>query len=498
MTDYDQVRYPCHTYEQTHPEHLYVLGRLHGLTPAHPANCRVLEIGCGDGGNLVPMAWQYPESRFFGFDLAGTSIADGAARVTNLGLANLELRHLDLMEFPDSDGPFDYIIAHGFYSWVPEPVRERMLELIRRILAPQGIAFVSYNAYPGSHIRGMIRDMVLFHVNRAPDAQTKLQQASAFLGFMEQGMVGTDEHGRLLKAEVARVRGFNPAHFFHDDLAVTNQPFYLHEFAARAEARGLQYLTDADFPSTQDSRLAPEVRELLAQLGSVVLREQYLDFLRCRRFRQTLLCHAEINREHPQNPRCLREFWLAGQVTATPGRSDEWTSPGGARLRSPHPVARAALTALGAQWPGRWNFSGLAGAVEKETGGPREAVEDLLDKVLWEAFTSGMIHAWPDKEPFASKLSQRPAASSLARKLLQDGDSVVTMLHGNVTIGDAAGRTLISLLDGTRDAAALTEALAASPALIEQSADPVERMKLARENVSTGLQHLLHLALLTA
>ena len=498
MTDYDHVRYPCHAYEHTHPEHLYVLGRLHGMTPAHPARSRVLEIGCGDGGNLVPMAWQYPQSRFFGFDLAETSIVAGQARAKDLELTNLELRHLDLMEFPESEGPFDYVIAHGFYSWVPDFVRERMLELVRRILTPQGIAFVSYNAYPGSHIRGMIRDMVLFHVSRAPDAKSKVEQAKAFLGFMEKGMAGTDEHGRLLKAEVARVQGFNPAHFFHDDLAAINQPFYLHEFTAQAEARSLQYLTDADFPSTQDSRLAPEVRESLSQLGNVVLREQYLDFLRCRRFRQTLLCHAGVRLDRHVDPRRLREFWLAGQVTATPGRTDEWSCPGGARLRSPHPVARAALTAISAQWPGRWDFSGLADAVEKETGGPREAVEDLLDKVLWEAFTSGMIHAWPNKEPFAAKLSERPVASALARKLLQHGDSVVTMLHGNVTIGDAAGRTLISLLDGTRDVTALTEGLAASPELIELAADPAERMKLARENVTSGLQHLLHLALLTA
>ncbi len=126
MTDYDEVRYPCHTYEQTHPEHLYVMGRLHGMTPARPANCRVLEIGCGDGGNLVPMASQFPQSRFFGFDLAETSITAGQARAKDFALTNLELRHLDLMEFPESAERFDYIIVHGFYSWVPEAVRERM------------------------------------------------------------------------------------------------------------------------------------------------------------------------------------------------------------------------------------------------------------------------------------------------------------------------------------------------------------------------------------
>ena len=498
MTDYDHVRYPCHAYAHTHPDHLYVLGTLHGLTPAHPARCRVLEIGCGDGGNLLPMAWQYPESHFLGFDLSETSIAAGREQARDFQLTNLDLRHLDLMDFPESEGPFDYIIAHGFYSWVPDFVRARLLELIRRILSPQGVAFVSYNAYPGSHIRGMIREMTLFHISSAPDAQTKVEQARTFLGFMEKGMTGTDENGRLLKAEVARVQGFDPAHFFHDDLAEINQPFYLREFAEQAESHGLAYLTDADFPSTQDTRLAPEVRQTLAALPNEVMRQQYLDFLRCRRFRQTLLCHPEAHPDRQADPHRLREFWFAGQVTATSGRTDQWTCPGGAMLRSAHPVARAAMTAIGALWPGRWSFPALTDAVEKETGGPREAVEKLLDQLLWEALTTGMIHAWPDKEPFASRLSERPVSSPFARQLLQHGDSVVTMLHANITIGDASGRTLISLLDGTRDEAALIAALAASPAQMEQTPDPATRLRLAKENVTSGLQNLLKIALLSA
>src|SRR5688572_11888009 len=289
MTDYDEVRYPGHAYAHTHPEHLYVLGRLHGMNPVNPAQCRVLEIGCGDGANLVPMAWQLPESRFFGFDLAETSIAAGQGVVREMGLQNLELRHMDLMDFPESEGPFDYIIAHGFYSWVPAPVRERMMGLVRRVLSPQGLVFVSYNAYPGGHLRSMVRDMVLFHVNSAPDAKSRVMQAKAFLGFLEDGIADLDDHGRLLKAEVARVKQLDPAHYFHDDLAAINQSFYLHEFVAQAAAEGLQYLGDADFPSTRDSRVHPDVRETLAQLsGNPVLKAQYLDFLKFRCFCQTL------------------------------------------------------------------------------------------------------------------------------------------------------------------------------------------------------------------
>jgi methyltransferase-like protein len=498
MTEYDQVRYPGHAYAHTHPEHLYVLGRLHGMSPVDPARCRVLEIGCGDGANLVPMAWQSPGSRFVGFDLAETSIATGREMIRAMGLSNLELHQMDLMDLPDSAGPFDYIIAHGFYSWVPAVVRERMLALAGKLLSSQGIAFVSYNAYPGGHLRNLVREMVLFHVNHAPDPATKVEQARAFLGFLGDGIANLDEHGRLLKAEVARVREFDPAHFFHDDLAAINQSFYLHEFVAQAAAHGLQYLSDADFPSTQDSRMPPDVRETLGQLsGRPVLKAQYLDFLKFRRFSQTLLCHEDVRLERHPGPASMREFFTCGIIETVSGRSDEWRSPRGARMRSGHPVAQAAFAAIGKRWPGRWDFASLTDAVLQEAGGSRDTVGDVLAKVLWEAFTVGMIDAYPARESFALKPSEKPVASELARHQLTRGNSIVTLLHGTVGVGDATGRLLISLLDGTRDREALVAAMAESALLREQEPDKARRLTIARESADAGLERLAHLALLT-
>ena len=38
--------------------------------------------------------------------------------VTQLGLSNVDLQAADIMDLPDAFGSFDYIIAHGLYSWV--------------------------------------------------------------------------------------------------------------------------------------------------------------------------------------------------------------------------------------------------------------------------------------------------------------------------------------------------------------------------------------------
>lgn len=498
MTDYDLVRYPGNAYEFTHPAHLYVLGRLHGMNPAPPAQCSVLEIGCGDAANLIPMAWQYPGARIVGFDLAESSIAAGQKVADDLNLKNLELRVQDMIDYPDSGGPFDYIIAHGFYSWVPAAVREKMWFTIRRLLAPQGIAFVSYNAQPGGHLRSLVREMMLFHVRGAPDAATKVREAQAFLGFLEEGMIGADDHSRLLKSEIARVRGYHPGHLFHDDLASTNDAFYVHEFVSHAAAHGLQYVTDSDFPSTCENRLpAPTQRTLGQYAGEPVLKQVYLDFLKCRRFNQTLLCHAGLAVQRNPQPELLREFFVGGIISREPDQQNAWNSVRGGRMRTSHPVAAATLDAIGEKWPGRWSFDSLAEEVQRRTSQPRADVELVMERVLWEGFSTGMLDAWAEPAPCVTTVSEKPVASALARYMLQQSDSVTTLLHSTVAVGDAAGRQLIALCDGTRDHAALVRDMFHSPVLRDQEPDEAKRQALAENCVSGGVAELVKLALMT-
>ena len=149
ITAYDEVDYPSHVYPQTHPDRLATIAMLLGMNPVPVEACRVLEMGCGAGGNIIPMAFDLPESSFVGIDLAGSAIAQGRELIAALGLKNISLQQLDVMAFPSELGQFDYIIAHGLFSWVPEMVRDRILAICRAHLAAQGVAYISYNTYPG-------------------------------------------------------------------------------------------------------------------------------------------------------------------------------------------------------------------------------------------------------------------------------------------------------------------------------------------------------------
>ena len=73
--------------------------RLHRLVPAPVGECRVLEIGCAAGGNLIPMAAALPRSRFLGIDFSAVQVRVGTADVAALGLANVELKQVGPARF---------------------------------------------------------------------------------------------------------------------------------------------------------------------------------------------------------------------------------------------------------------------------------------------------------------------------------------------------------------------------------------------------------------
>ncbi len=263
---YDALPYMSMAFPQTHPDRLAVIARLFGMTTAPLARCRVLELGCASGGNLIPMALDLPEASFLGIDLSGRQIADGKATIAKAGLSNVELRQMDIMDVDKSLGTFDYIIAHGVFSWVPTHVQEQMFRVCAQNLAPNGVAYVSYNTYPGWHMRGMIRDMMRYHVKSFPDATVRVQQARALLDFLAQSVpTENNAYGIVLKAELEMLRKQNDSYLAHEHLEDVNSPVYFHEFAERALARGLQFLGEAEFSTMLASNLPQQVSETLAQ-----------------------------------------------------------------------------------------------------------------------------------------------------------------------------------------------------------------------------------------
>lgn len=322
-TSYDRVPYPSASIPQSHPNRLAAMGRLFGLKSPLPSRCRVLELGCADGANLLPMAEQYPESTFLGFDASRMQIAAGQKALAAAGLKNVELRAEDILNFTDN-GRFDYIIAHGIFSWVPNPVREKILDICARQLTENGVAFISYNALPGWSLRRSLRDMMRFHTEPFADPGVKVQQARALLAFLsEASPVEGNAYGRLLKSELDLFCKQPEGYLLHEFLEGENRQFYFHEFVELAGKHGLQYLSESSLAQMLAENFSDKVRDTLGTLSKgVIAQEQYMDFLRHRTFRETLLCRSEVAIRRNVTAGTMKDFAFGSLLKRLDGAVD--------------------------------------------------------------------------------------------------------------------------------------------------------------------------------
>ena len=464
---YNEVPYPSAVFPQTHPDRLAVMATLLGMSPAPVERCRVLELGCGDGWNLITMAHGLPGSEFTGIDLAAKPVARGTALATELGLRNLSLREMDVADAADL-GEFDCIIAHGLYSWVPQHVREKIMALCGRSLAASGVAYLSYNAYPGNHIRDMVRGMVRYHTAHFAEPQQKIRQARGLVKFLADAKEPREVYHELMKQELERLVGYTDAALFHDDLSSINQPFYFHEFMADAAPHGLQFLAEADVLDNRRGTYPPQVEAVLAGLdpADIVGQQQYLDFLKCRAFRQTLLCRSGVPLTRDVPPERACGMRIAGEIRAvspTPDlhsrAAEVFCGPKNAEIETDHPLVKTAFAKLSALWPECVHFRELLAHAMAELGhaGAEETARDTvqLAAALVQAHGAGFIEFRMHRAPFTIEPGEKPRASALARLQLGYGDRVTTMRHRVARIEDDLGRELLRLMDGTRDRAAL-------------------------------------------
>lgn len=486
---YDEVTYPNFAFPQTHPDRLASLGRLFGMTPAPVDCCRVLELACGNGGNLIPMALGLPESKFVGVDRAPQPIAKGKTTIAALGLNNIELLQLDINDIKSQLGQFDYIIAHGLYSWAPPEVQDRVLMICSSCLRPQGIAYISYNAYPGCHLRKITRELMLFHTKDTKHPAEQIAQARALINWLAASQSGTSAYQVFLNEVRNDLNQKLEAAIYHDDLAGINSPVYFHQFIDHAARYGLQFISEAEYFDVQYSHFSPEVCEQLSLLGEqdVLAREQYLDFLEGRSFRQTLLCHSNIALERNIPPERVRDFCLRAEVRPASDNPDiqseaveEFRGKKESAIATSFPLGKAALLCLGKQYPRSLTFDALLAEASRRIALQAPDPDSIakLEETLLKAHGAGLIEMHLHVPKFTLQPGEKPVANALARLQAQEGSIITTLLHNNVKLEDELGRQLLLLLDGTRDRSALLHELRS---IVDSNPNATPEMLTARE-----------------
>jgi SAM-dependent methyltransferase len=461
---YDAIPYDSRPQPPTHPDNLATVARLHGLAAPAVERCRVLEVGCADGGNLVPMAATLPHGEFVGLDLSPRQVADARVMADSLGLTNLHLHARSILDVDDSWGLFDYILCHGVYSWVPPEVQDKILDVCGRNLSPAGVAYVSYNTYPGWYVRAAARDLMVFHTRRVAELGEKVRQARAILDYFVQARPRQDSaYTRLLKEEADLLRDRGDAYVFHEHLETTNSAVYFQDFAARAAAKGLQYLGEAS-NHVNLTEYSADVRSTMNAVASDPIRlEQYLDFLTNRMFRRTLLCRAGL----PVSPKPSAEALMTCGLTAlarpaaenpdaASGDVVEFRTHEGFSAATNAPHIKAGLLAVYEAWPRCVPFDELwQAACAKLPAPPGDEARRALAAALLQCWLTNVVEVHVAQAPVCLTIGERPVAFPVARFQAKAGARhVCNQRHRTVAL-DEVDRKLVQLMDGTRDLAAL-------------------------------------------
>jgi methyltransferase-like protein/trans-aconitate methyltransferase len=474
MTDtvasYNQVPYAFYCFPESHPRRLQAVAHLFGLDAPAPAQCRVLELGCAVGGNIVPMAYSLPNAQLIGIDLVASQIETAKQFASGSGVTNLDLRAANIADVTAEWGKFDYIVAHGVFSYVPPDVTETMLQICAAQLSASGVAYISFNTYPGWHARMWAREAMQF---RADEFDDPIQQARAGRDFI-LALAQAPFTSTLLQGEAQYLQGRDESYIVHEYLERTNQPFYFRDFAARIAERGLQYLGDAfQNGMVAAENWAPFRSWMEANRDNLIRQEQYVDFVRNREFRRALICRSDLTIDRTQMLARAETMQAASYLrqSAEPNGMTRFAHSRGGDLVTGAGPLHDALVSISRRFPQTISVKEVIDAA----GQQRAAVlRELLN-----CWMNGMLELYVDPPPVLTHApSDKPRASLVARYLAAQNQAPINQRHGSIPV-DATQRRFIQLLDGTRTREQLASELG-----------------MASENIAQLLQFAMNAALL--
>tara|TARA_B110000503_G_scaffold143635_1_gene246523 strand:- start:395 stop:1993 length:1599 start_codon:yes stop_codon:yes gene_type:complete len=478
---YDETPYTAYPFEYNRPEKLKTIGTLFGATPAPLETARVLELGCSDGNNLFRFAETYPKSFTLGVDLSKVEIEHGQVTLKDLKLKNIELKAMSLTDLDESYGKFDYIICHGVFSWVPDFVRDSILDISKKLLSKNGLAFISYNTLPGWNMINTVRELMMYHSSNFTDVRDRIQQARASLNFLQESLDGQKTpHAEFMESSAKQMAEREDNYLRHEYLAEENQAFYFNKFIEMAREKDLDYLGDTDVQRMYIGNLPQKAIEKLGAITDIVKTEQYMDFIKNTQFRCTILTHKNtpISRNITQETLAKFNYYcnitpkdtninLADNSTATfyiDNIQDKTMS-------SSDPNMKSVLMVLHNNLGNSLSIKELA--IEAKKLVPNNSETAILQNIYTNFSTlifRGYINFVEDKPKSVAKISKKPKVSELVLLQIQKTHAnnkfwvttslnqlmvlqshqvdIVKALDGTNTVDQIKAKTLDALING--------------------------------------------------
>lgn len=445
-TSYNNQPYRTFANRDSHPEKLSTIARLMGLDAALPEGASVLEIGCGTGGNLIPMAERYPAAKFVGVDISSRHIEVCQGVCRELHLRNIDFQCTDILAFQGDVESFDYVICHGVYSWVPKEVQEQIMSVVARVLRPNGVAYISYNTLPGWRQRGILRDVMAFGagLSGSQEAEGQLAGGLGFMHLLAQNRQGQgDLYGAYLQEGVHRLSQSEPSYVYHEYLEASNEPLLFAEFVSHAHRYGLGYLAEAKQAMHSYEDLNDDAKRFLAGFGDELIgREQALDFFRNRMFRESLLYKGGSNLRRDLKGSVFRELifsseWrLVGVSEASGGEGESVFRENalGRELRLPGGSFAQLLGVVGGLGVTGGTFDEIR--AEMVAANPASHDEQLVMRMVGMLWQGGFVDATCSVAPVETNRAAVARVGAYARYQVVAGESVTSLRHQSYILSE--------------------------------------------------------------
>lgn len=475
---YDEFPYASKPFPQTHPSFLRAVCSLFDVQASPVETANILEIGCSFGGNILPIAMQYPKANIVGLDLSEKQISIGKTAVKAMGLSNIQLQQQDITTYKTPPKHFDYIICHGVYSWVPEPVQKAIFRVISEGLTNNGVAIVSYNTYPGWKILEVYRDAMRYRGQVVDDIREKVKYGFGLLDFLKEHLPKESPWGVAIEQHYNNIRHADLSYVAHEYLELVNKPCYFHEFMSSAQSEGLYFIAESDFQNHFFPPIALDIESHQAIKreadGDVIKLEQLYDFLSNRTFRQTILTRQKNKKNtYQENPELhhdvLSELYIQGSFFKEEDKTTrtlKWkanNNPKGVAFKD-IPIIEHIFTQLNAAGGQTLKVAQLWQEIQKN--------QTAVDKVTFfntiaEIILQRAVKIRSDAMHWNAQTQEKPYVSETNRRLFQwmskhsNTIGLSTVFHEPIQL-DIIADELFPFIDGKHDIEALHKKLMAA------------------------------------
>jgi len=465
---YQAHAYPAMSHPSTDPAVTAVAARLAGLDVRAPSCASVLEIGCASGHNLLPLAARWPDSRFTGIDFSKPAIKEARESARHARLTNIEFIESDLQTFdPGNEVNYDFIITHGIYSWVPDAVRQALLDFCAARLSLQGTALISYNTLPGWSLRKSLVDLTR-QLSRKPTSGSIGQTPEQILVFLAMAAGNHTPYTRHLTCVLHDMFGQGDDFLTFDDFSPINEPCTFLDFIAHTSRSGLRYLGESQLAEDSPSALAPEAAEILKPLANdTPLLQQTIDMLTNRTFRSSLLCRSDAPVEGRFNVAMVLKFAVRSPhaVEHITGGVRLMKHGGGELARFEQPLAAAFFAALTKSNPETVPIHEVIVHMAGFLKEPFDFARDLtpLARLVLDSARQGLISLRYEPVRFDTAPPASPDLGPLRLLAARKGQPLVDPYHMPCLLDDARKRQLAVAMDGSRamdELAALAKTMA--------------------------------------